>query len=165
MRTKVFLSYHYNWDRGRADAIRGLVGANAAPALSDSGWARLLEEGDHAVARWFAQNLERSQCAIVLISGSTRGRRLIDNEIYQSWKAKRGVLGIYVHNLPDVNGHCSHRGPNPFADFEMTKYRARLSDIVRTYDPPYQDPWSILNYISYNLANWVQDAISIRRNY
>jgi hypothetical protein len=165
MRSRVFLSYHYNWDQDRANAVRQVIGNSAAPALSDHTWQELVQEGDHAVARWFAQQLDKAQCTIVLISPSTRGRRVIDHEIYQSWKAKRGVLGIYVHHLLDRSGHQTTRGPNPFAEFELARDRCRLSDVVRTYDPPFVEPRGVLNYIADNVAGWVQEAISIRRNY
>ena len=165
LRQRVFLSYHHGWDHARADLIRALAPDRISQALPEAEWDLLMQTGDAAVAQWISAQIAAASCTVVLISGSTRGRRLIEHEVLTSWRQRKGILGLYVHNLPDQTGARTHRGPNPFSEFRMTRDNQRLSDIVPVYEAPYPDLAGNLRYISAMLPEWVQEANSIRRNY
>ena len=74
-------------------------------------------------------------------------------------------MGIYIHNLLDSDRKKSTKGHNPFADFTMKRDGKKLSSIVKAYDPPYSKSTSVYNHISANIADWVEEAISISNNY
>lgn len=76
---------------------------------------------------------------------------------------KKGVLGVYVHNLKDSVGNQSTRGKNPFED--LTASGMRMSNIVKAYDPPYFLSTQVYDYIKQNLAYWIEEAIIIRGKY
>jgi hypothetical protein len=42
---------------------------------------------------------------------------------------------------------------------------AKLSTIAKAYDPPYSTSTNVYNHIKDNLAEWVEEAIRIRKNY
>ncbi len=41
---------------------------------------------------------------VVLIGQNTAGRKWINYEIRKGWKDKKGMFGIYIHNLEDKDG-------------------------------------------------------------
>lgn len=91
------------------------------------------------------------------------GESTIENG--QTWNDGKGVLGIYIHNLKDVDGNQATKGRNPFEDFTMKRDNQKLSSIVKAYDPPYSTSTYVYDYIKDNVKSWVEEAISIRENY
>lgn len=100
---------------------------------------------------------------MVLIGGETAGRKWIKYEIEKSWNERKGVVGIYIHNLLDRDGRQSVKGRNPFGDF--TVGGVSLSSIVRAYDPPFTFSQNVYGHIKDNLSDWVEEAIRIRAKY
>ena len=140
----------------------GIVDGNNP--VSDADWARLTAKGETLIQRWIDGQLAGRQCTIVLIGAQTAGRRWIKYEIDKSWNDKQGLLGIYIHNLTDVSGAKSPKGKNPFDDFTLKNTGKKMSSIVNAYDPLPTESRAICNYISVNLAKWVEEAIRIRAN-
>ena len=101
-------------------------------------------------------------CAVLLIGADTAGREWINYEIVKAWDAKKGVFGVYVHNLKDANTNQSTRGSNPFDNITMGTAGPKLSTKVRAYDPPGSDSTEVYAYIENNLGDWVDAAIAIR---
>ncbi len=81
----------------------------------------------------------------------------------KGWKDGRAVLGIHIHNLEDSLGNQSSKGANPFGGF--TVEGKKLSSIVKAYDPPYSTSKYVYSHISSNLADWIEEAIEIRKLY
>ena len=102
-------------------------------------------------------------CTIVLIGSRTADRKWIDYEIEKAWNDGKGLLGIHIHNLKDVSGNQSARGANPFYGFSVNG--RRLSSIVKAYCPPYKRSTNVYAHIEDNIADWVEEAIWIRRHY
>ena len=100
-------------------------------------------------------------CAIVLIGSQTSGRKWIKYEIEKAWDDGKGLLSIYIHNLQYRNGKQSAKGPNPF--YSLTVKGRRLSNIVNAYDPLYKRSTNVYAHIKNNIADWVEEAIDIRR--
>jgi hypothetical protein len=78
---------------------------------------------------------------------------------------QKGLLGIYVHNLKNLDGTQSSKGSNPFDGFTVCEGKKTLSSVVKTYNPPYTDSKEVYAYIKKNLADWIEDAVSIRENF
>ena len=91
------------------------------------------------------------------------GRKWIKHEIKESWKAGKGVVGVYIHNLKDSDGNQSQKGRNPFDD--ITIEGEKLSTVVKLYDPPYKSSSYVYDHIKENIADWVEKAIQIRNSY
>jgi hypothetical protein len=82
----------------------------------------------------------------------------------KGWNDKKGVVGVYVHNLQDRDQEQSAKGSNPFASIKYGDSGEMLSDIVKAYDPPYSSSTDTYECIKENLATWVEDAITVRNN-
>ncbi len=163
MARKVFYSFYYKEDNWRASQVRSMGIIEGNQPVSDNDWEQIKKGGDEAIKRWINQQLNGRSCTIVLIGTNTAGRKWIKYEIEKSWNDRKGLLGIYIHNLKDKNGNKSYKGNNPFDDFQLNG--KPLSQIVKAYDPPYSNSKDVYDYIKNNIASWVEEAISIRNNY
>ncbi|MBM3344176.1 MAG: hypothetical protein FJY56_18995 [Betaproteobacteria bacterium] len=162
MPRRVFFSFHHQLDLARAAQVRGIGLVSGNSTLSDSDWSRVVAKGETIIQKWIDGQLADRECLIVLIGAQTAGRRGINYEIDKAWAAKKGVMGIYVHNYSDANGAKSTKGKNPFEDFTLKSTGAKLAAIVKAHDPLPTENRAITNYISVNLAKRVQEAIRIR---
>jgi len=162
---RIFYSFHYDPDNWRASQVRNMGVVEGDQPVTDNDWEAVKKGGDAAIERWIDGQLSGKSCCVVLIGSETAGRKWIDYEIYTSWNSKKGVLGIYVHNLKNVAGVQANRGANPFSQIRMQRDNASLSSIVKTYDPPYSDSKQCYDYIKQNLTSWIEEAIRIRDAY
>lgn len=162
MARKCFYSFHYKPDSWRASKIRNIGVIEGNQPVSDNKWEEIKSGGDAAIKEWINGQMSGKSCAIVLIGAGTAGRKWINYEIKKAWNDKRGLLGIYVHNILDVNNSKSSKGKNPFDGFTVND--KNLSSIVKAYDPPYTQSSSVYNHIAENIESWVEEAISIRNN-
>ena len=165
MARKIFFSFHYKPDNWRAATVRniGVVEGNAP--VSDNKWEEITKGGDKAIQKWIDGQLSGKSCSIVLVGAGTAGRKWIDYEVKNSWNGRKGLLGIYIHNLKNSAGKQSTKGKNPFASFTVSKDKKRLSNIVKAYDPPYTTSKKVYDHIASNLEDWVEEAVSIRENF
>jgi len=121
--------------------------------------------GKKSIQKWIDDQLNGRSCCVVLIGKETAGRKWIKYEIEKSWNGGKGVLGIYIHNLKDLDGNQTTKGKNPFEDFTMKRDDKKLSSIVKAYDPLYTDSKKVYSYISESLSDWIEEAVTIRNNY
>ncbi|SRR6266851_8043455 len=162
---RVFFSFHYKPDNSRASQVRnaGVIEGNAA--VSDNDWESITSGGDDAIKRWINGQLDGRSCAVVLIGNATAGRKWINYEIVKAWNDRKGVLGVYIHNLKDFSGKQSAKGSNPFDQITMGQGGTKkLSSVVNTYDPPFTVSTDAYDHIKTNLATWVETAVTIRNN-
>lgn len=163
MARKVFYSFHYNPDCSRVAQVRNMGVVEGNPAASDNDWESVKKGGDTAIEKWIDGQLYGKSCAIVLIGANTAGRKWINHEIIKAWNGNKGVLGVYIHGLKDLDGKQSVQGANPFAS--ITFGNTTLATVVKAYNPPYTDSKQVYSYISQNLADWFEEAITIRGKY
>lgn len=163
MARHAFYSFHYVPDNWRAGKVRSMGIIEGNRLLSDNGWEQVKKSGDSAIQNWINSEMEGKSCTIVLVGSHTAGRKWIDYEIRKAWNDKKGVLGIYIHNLTDRNGDQSVKGANPFASISLQDGR-HLSLIVKCYDPPQMVSSNVYAHIADNIEGWVEEAITIRRN-
>ncbi|CAL9462467.1 TIR domain-containing protein [Streptomyces sp. enrichment culture] len=161
MARKAFFSFHFDNDCHRVAQIRsaGLIEGNQT--VSDNDWEAVKRGGDAAIRQWIDGQLYGKSVAIVMIGAQTAGRRWINYEIEKAWNDGKGVFGVYIHNLRNLSGNQASKGANPFASIPLAN-GAKLSSLVRTYDPPFYDSKDVYGYITQNLSNWVEVAISDR---
>lgn len=165
MARKVFFSFHYKPDNWRASQVRNIGTIEGNQAISDNDWEEVTSGGDQAIKDWIAGQLSGKSCAVVLIGSGTAGRKWITHEITEAWNANKGVVGIYIHNLLDSDQKQSAKGSNPFTYVTMNRDQAKMSTIVKTYDPPYSVSTDVYKYISDNIEAFVEEAITIRNTY
>ena len=164
MTRRVFYSFHYKPDNWRAGQVRNMGVIEGNKPVSDNDWESITKGGDKAIQKWIDDQLSGKSCAVVLIGKDTAGRKWVKYEIKKAWNDKKGLVGIYIHNLKDQNESKTTKGANPFAEFTMGDSDKKLSSVVKAYDPPYTDSKNVYAYIKENLEDWVEEAIEIRGN-
>jgi hypothetical protein len=139
----------------------GVIEGNAS--VSDNDWETITRGGDPAIEKWINDQLDGKSCTIILVGQNTANRKWINYEISRSWELNKGIVGICIHNLKDKDENQSQKGNNPFSHLDLRGIS--LSDIIKLYDPPYNDSKDVYNYIQKNLTNWVEEGITIRNKY
>lgn len=164
VKRKVFYSFHYKPDSWRTSQVRNIGTVEGNKPAADNDWETVKKGGDSAIKKWIDDQLNGRSCTIVLIGTDTADRKWINYEIKKSWDDKKGVLGIYIHNLKDSDGKQSKKGDNPFDKVTATvnKSEKKLSAVVKAYDPPKTDSKEVYEYISNNIEAWIEAAIEIR---
>jgi hypothetical protein len=157
MARRVFFSFHFDRDILRVGQIRnsGIVlapGDTSAGFIDSASWESVKRQGHAAIERWIDNELNGTSVTVVLIGSETANRPWINYEIIESVKRGNGLLGVYIHNVRDLNGVTDAQGPNPFDYLNWDNGRgARLSATYFTYD------W-VLNSGRQNLSTWIETA-------
>jgi hypothetical protein len=154
VREPVFYSFHYDNDVFRVQQIRNMGVVEGDEPVSPNEWEDVKRRGDAAVERWIDVSMKYKRCVIVLIGPQTAYRPWVKYEIKRAWETKKGLFGIYIHNLKcPRNGICAS-GPNPFSNWNIGEQS--MANFVTCYDP---SSWDAYGEISKNLATWVLQAI------
>ncbi|HJN51956.1 MAG: TIR domain-containing protein [Pseudomonadales bacterium] len=163
MSPRVYFSFNNKPDNWRAAQVRnmGVVEGNR-PATEDE-WKEVNKGGDAAIKEWIAAQLAAQSAALVLIGSRTARRKWIHHVIREAWRTEKALLGVYVHNLKDSNGVQANKGSNPFDHFTVDG--VPMSEIVKTYNPPYSTSTEVHDHIQENLQDWLDEAITIREDY
>lgn len=164
MARRAFYSFHYLPDGWRASQVRNMGVVEGDRPVSDNDWEQIVRGGAASIKQWINGQMSGKSCVIVLIGANTADRKWINYEIEYGWNSRKGVVGIYVHNLLDSAQLQSGKGANPFANFTIGSGVAarRMDSVVRAYDPPYGTSTYVYDYIKSNLAQWADEACDIR---
>ncbi|SRR5579863_1723790 len=161
MARKVFYSFHYDADGARVSQVRNMGVVEGSPIASDNEWEEIQRGGDKAIQTWIDGQMSGTSCCVVLIGKATANRKWVNYEIDQAWKQKKGVVGIHIYELKDLNGAKSTKGLNPLDFVQISPGRA-VSSVAKTYDPPQVDSKEVYAHIKNHLAEWIDEAIEIR---
>lgn len=160
---QLFFSFHFKNDNWRASQVRNMGVVDGNKPVSDNDWEEVKKGGDLNIQRWIDDQLKYRSCTVVLVGSGTARRKWIDYEIKKSWQEKKGIFGIYIHNLKNSDGEQSTIGDNPFSHVSING--TSLSDIVKCYAPPYTISTDVYDYIKTNIAVWADEAVTIRERY
>jgi hypothetical protein len=161
----VFYSFHFARDSHRVSQVRNMGVVGGQPLLSSNDWEDVKKGGDSAIEKWIEEEMKGKSCLVVLIGKETAGRKWVNYEIKKAWNDKKGVLGVYIHRLKNLSGSQDSKGGDAFSTFTMCDGNKRMSNTVEAHDPPYSSSTDVYAYIQNNLADWVEEAISIRNNF
>ena len=156
MARRAFFSFHYERDAWRAGQVRNswvTKDRESAGFWDAAAWEEVKKKTDAEIERWIGKQLEGTSVTVVLIGAETSGRTYVGYEIKQSNDKGNGMLGIYIHNLRDVNKKTDTKGTNPLNNWQIKRdgKEVLLSDIYPTYD------W--VNDDGYNkLGDWIEAA-------
>ena len=154
-REPVFYSFHYDNDVFRVQQIRNMGVVDGNEPVSANDWEQVKRKGDAAVEKWIDDSLKYKRCVIVLIGSATASRPWVKHEIKRAWELKKGLFGIYIHNLKcPRTGTCS-KGSNPFSNWSVNGQS--MANLITCHDP---SVWDAYGDISRNLATWVSRAIA-----
>lgn len=143
----------------RVALIRNIGALEDNKPASENGWEEVKKKSDAGIEKWIDDNMHNRSCVVVMIGEETSNRKWVKYEIEKAWSEKRGVLGIYIHNINCPRNHKSKQGSNPFDN--STIGSKKMSQIVRCYNPSSTDAY---NDIKRNIESWIEEAITIRNN-
>jgi hypothetical protein len=165
MAGRVYLSFHYERDAQRVSQVRQMGAIQGQRLLSANSWEQVRRGGSLAIRRWIGHEMRNRSCVVVLIGIHTSERKWVTYEIRRGWKEGRGVVGVHIHRLLNLEGKRSAKGRNPFYPLTVRSAGRRLSSIAKTYDPPFSTSKLVYAHIANNLEEWVEEAIAIRKRY
>lgn len=164
MARRCFYSFHYKPDSHRASQVRNIGSIEGNKPATDNDWEKITRGGDSAIKRWIASQMSGKSCTIVLVGTNTANRKWIKYEIIKSWDDGKGVVGIYIHGLKNLDGKISAKGKNPFDFITHGPTKKKLSTIVKCYNPVGTNSKERYAWISKHIANAVEEAVTIRSN-
>ena len=164
MARRVFFSFHHQKDSWRVSQVRNSWVTQKGTTntfLDAADWEAVQRKGEAAVKEWIDKQMLGTGVTVVLIGRETSTRSYVQYEIRQSIKKRKGLLGIYIHQIKDRKGRTTAKGRNPFDDFTATRndpwfgwlgFRSTqsLSDIFRCFD------WEADNGRT-NMPDWIED--------
>lgn len=157
MARRVFFSFHYERDKWRASVVRNSwvtkPDREAAGFWDAAAWEEVKKQGEEAIKRWINRQLEGTSVTAVLIGAETARREYVQYEIIKSHEERKGLLGVYIHNIKDQDGDADSRGENPFDNIyvEEDGKKVYFPEIYPTYDWVYAKGYD-------NLGSWIEKA-------
>ena len=111
------------------------------------------KKGKDAIEKWIDGQLDGTSVTVVLIGAETSEREYVGYEIKQSYTKGNGLLGIYIHNMKDVNSRTDVKGKNPLSNWQVERngQNVLLSDIYPSYDWVNDDGRG-------NIGDWIEAA-------
>jgi len=111
MARKVFFSFKYN-DVSRAMVVRNswvTQGKEAAGFIDSAAFEQLKGQGVQAIQNWIDKQLDGTSVTVVLVGEKTCSSRWVKYEIEKSIADGKGLLGIDVSKIEDLQGNTSDR--------------------------------------------------------
>ena len=159
---RVFFSFHYAKDAMRAAQIRNMGIFEGDTACFDNDWESV-RNNDDSIKKWISSQMKNRTCCVVLVGSETASRKWVRYEIEEAWKMGLGVVGVYIHNVKIPNETRCAKGANPFD--QISYGTKKLSEIVNCYDPYSNLTNGAYQAIHYNIENWIEEAIAIRKRF
>ena len=167
---RVFYSFHYHLDVFRVNLIRNMGVLEDDRPVQPNAWETVRRKSNEAIKRWINNTMDLCSCVVVLIGTETAKRFWVKYEIERAWTTGKGLMGIYIHNLKNIDGDLGKKGGNPFSRFQLKPRHCtllgdlqspiNLSKVVSIKDP---DSSNAFEDIKEHLALWVEEAIKIRK--
>lgn len=112
MARRVFFSFKYKQDVSRAWVVRNswvAQGKEAAGFIDAADFEKLEREGDTAIKNWIDKQLDGTSVTVVLVGEKTCGSRWVKYEIKKSIEDGKGLLGIDISKIKDLQSNTSER--------------------------------------------------------
>tara|TARA_R110000850_G_scaffold52021_1_gene126110 strand:+ start:788 stop:1282 length:495 start_codon:yes stop_codon:yes gene_type:complete len=163
MARKVFFSFHFKNDFSRTQLVRNIGALDGNTVASANKWEEIKQDGDAAIKKWINTNLSGKSCLVVLVGSNTASRKWVKYEIKKAWEEGKGVLGVHVNKLKDLDGEQSTRGSSPFEGLAVEG--GTLTGIPPLKIPNGTTSKETYASISTNIEDWIEEAIEIRGKY
>jgi len=153
MSRRAFFSFHYAGDLWRAQVVattwatqpdREVVGM-WEPAV----WREARAGGDAAIKKLIDEAMADTSVTVVLIGRKAANSPWVRYAIEKTLQANQGLVGVYIHGIPDSSGRADTMGSNPFDLFHFMEEgrRVSLTQYYNIYDwdrdggPDHIDTW------------------------
>ncbi len=160
MARRVFFSFHYKPDNWRASKVRNIGKLEGNSPATDNDWETVTKGGDAAIRKWIDDQMHGRSCVIILVGSKTAGRKWINYEIKNAWDSGKGLVGIHINKLTDVDGNTAEKGANPFTSFNVDG--VPLTQLVKCHTPSGSTSTATYKSISDNIESWIEVAIAAR---
>ena len=157
MARKTFFSFHFERDSWRAGQVRNsnVISIECETGFMDAcDWEEVKKQGEAAIERWIASQLEGTSVTAILIGSETADRPWVQHEIIESWNRGNGLVGVLIHNIKDRESATDSLGRNPLNDIKLPD-GTPLAAVCKTYD------W-IIHDGRANLGSWIEEAYQLR---
>jgi hypothetical protein len=139
MARRAFFSFHFERDAWRAGQVRNswvTKDRESAGFFDAAAWEEVIKKADAEIENWIGTQLNGTSATVVLIGAETSTRPYVGYEIKQSYDKGNGLLGIYIHNIKDVNSRTDTKGSNPFDNWyvERDGKKVYFNTLYPTYD-------------------------------
>jgi Thoeris protein ThsB, TIR-like domain len=156
MARRAFFSFHYERDVWRAGQVRNswvTKDRESAGFWDAAAWEEVKKKTDAEIEKWIGTQLIGTSVTVVLIGAETSTRQYVGYEIRQSHSRGNGLLGIYIHNMKDLNSKTDSKGANPLSNWQIERdgKNVLLSDIYPTYDWVNDDGY-------HKMGDWIEAA-------
>lgn len=74
------------------------------------------------IKKWIDAQMKGTSVTCILIGSKTDESKWVKYEIEKSIEQKKGLLGILIHDLKDVDGKTDKRGANPLSDYNENNF-------------------------------------------
>lgn len=118
MTRRAFFSFHHGRDSWRVGQVRNswVTREREAAGFWDAAeWEEVKLKTSAEIKKWIDKQLIGTSVTVVLIGAETADRTYVKYEIGQSIERGNGLIGIYIHNMKDVNGKTDIKGSNPLS--------------------------------------------------
>ena len=152
MARQTFFSFHFKDDNSRAGVVRNswvTQDRKAAGFFDSAEWEKVKKKKDSDIEKWIDKQLNGTSVTVVLIGQKTAGRKWINYEITSSHKKGNGLLGIYIHNIKNLDKKTGIKGKNPFNSWTFKKGGNKVTYPV--YDWVNDDGYE-------NMGDWIKKA-------
>lgn len=142
MARAVFTSFHFQRDIWRANVVRKswvTKGGQANAFIDKSLWEEAQRKGDAEIKKMIDKALVGTTVTAVLIGNETASRKYVKYEVERSVAEKKGLLGVYIHQIKNEQQQADTKGVSPFAAG------------IATYDWVNDDGYT-------NFSSWVEKA-------
>ncbi len=123
MTRRVFFSFHYQRDVSRANVVKNswLTKDDREDAgfFDASAFERFQRTGDDALKQFLNDQMKTSSVVCVLMGNQTAYRRWVRYELMRGFRDGRGICGIWIYRIENLQGKEDEQGPNPLACLGM----------------------------------------------
>jgi hypothetical protein len=155
MARRVYFSFHYDNDIHRVVRIRnsGVIKETGQPFIDKAEWEKLKKSGDKQIEKWIDNQMNGTYVIILCIGLETYKRPWVIHEIKKAHIEKRGIVGIYMNGMKDLNQNSIGKGANPLSGLYISENNRKilLSEIYKTYSWLDNDGY-------HNIEKWIADA-------
>lgn len=162
---QVFFSFEYDKDCWRAGQVRNMGKVDDNSTFSDNSWEEVKEKSDKKIKEWINSQLKMRSCLVVLIGATTSGRKWINYEIEKAYELNKGIVGIHIHNIKDINKKQTSKGKNPFYNIYIGENNERLSKYVTCFNSTYSSSKYVYDDIKNNIEQLIEEAIDNKDSY
>ncbi len=162
MARRLFFSFHFERDVWRVQQVRQswrFTDLELPTFYNATQWEDVKRGGDAAIKKFINDGISRATCTVLLVGAQTASRDWVKYEIQESYKADKGLVTVYIHDIKNQSQQTDTRGVNPLSNFQIEQggQKVLLSSLFKAYD------WVSGNGRD-NIHKWVEEAITIRKS-